>query len=123
MSDYKSLTKQIQQTTEALKGGPGSGPRPGGGSGGSDDRAGSKGTPSFDVVKKASGGNEGYAYVIHATLKDIVENDADQDEAFAKNAEDQNYHGDRADIKQDRENMASILRNKFDIDIENPHRV
>ena len=69
------------------------------------------------AVKKNADG--GYDYVIRKTLDGIKAGKKPQ-QAFLDAAEDENFHGDREDIRADREKMVAILKEKHGIDVK-PH--
>lgn len=73
----------------------------------------------FSDSKKLVGGDEGLGYVAHGTIEGIREGKSAQ-QAFFDSAEDQNYYGDRADIKADRERVAKGLNDKYGLGID-PH--
>lgn len=71
---------------------------------------------SWEEAKKVSP-NEGIAYIVHETAN-ALQTKAPQ-KAFADACENQNYHGDRADIVRGREQAAAALK-KLGITIPDP---
>jgi hypothetical protein len=63
--------------------------------------------------------NEGHIYAVYHTLKNIKRGTPFQ-KAFHDAAMDQNYHGNREDIKRHREKIVYILKTQHGIDV-NPH--
>jgi len=63
----------------------------------------------------------GLGYIIPKTLR-AIRNGVPPDVAFVLACEDENYYGDRADIRAGRERAAEILKIEHDVDVGDPHK-
>jgi hypothetical protein len=73
--------------------------------------------PGWQRLLQMAGGNEGHAYVLHDTLTNL-RNGQDAQTAFHNATENQNYHGNRPDIRKDREDQAALMQKHFGVHVD-----
>lgn len=62
------------------------------------------------------GEQEGYAYILHKTMKS-VQSGANPQKAFENAAEDENYYGSDPVIKRGRSRVAQLLKKHFNVSV------
>lgn len=73
--------------------------------------------PGWQRLLQMAAGNEGHAYVLHDTLTNL-RNGQDAQTAFHNATENQNYHGNRPDIRKDREDQAALMQKHFGVHVD-----
>ena len=73
--------------------------------------------PGWQRLLQMAAGNEGHAYVLHDTLTNL-RNGQDAQTAFHNATENQNYHGNRPDIRKDREDQAALMQKHFGVYVD-----
>ena len=64
---------------------------------------------------------QGYAYVLYSFFKKLDSGVKNPKVAFFRACEDENYYGTRADIVEDRTKIATVIKDRFNIEVDPIH--